>query len=131
MASPDGAAAWLHAVHPLWRLLGRVTFHLAENKRDPNRPFAFMATFAHRLSSQARLQHLPLAEALKAYAGTKEKAKLTALLEPVRRAAEQSLLVREMLESKALFAPHAWTIREAHRFLKESLLIEKAGVVVR
>ncbi len=130
-AHRDGPAAWLQTVNPLWRLLGRVTFHLAENKRDPNRPFAFLATFTHRLSSQARLQHLPLAEALQAYAGAKENAKLTALLEPVRRAAEQSALVRELLDSKALFAPQAWTIREAHRFLKESLLIEQAGVVVR
>lgn len=130
-ASREGPAAWLHAVNPLWRLLGRVTFHLAENKGDPNRPFAFLATFTHRLSSAARLQHLPLAEALKTYAGAKEKAKLTALLEPVRLAAEQSSLVGELLDSKALFAPQAWTIREAHRFLKESVLIEQAGVVVR
>ena len=127
----DGSASWLQAVNPLWRLLGRVTFHLAENKRDPNRPFAFMATFTNRLSSQARLQHLPLAEALKASAGAKETARLVALLEPVRRAAEQSPLVRDLLESKALFAPQAWTIRQAHRFLKESLQIEQAGVVVR
>ena len=130
-AHPNGSAAWLHQVNPLWRLLGRVTFHLAENKRDPDRPFAFLATFTHRLSSQARLQHLPLVEALKSYAGAKEKAKLTALLEPVRRAAEQCSLVRELLDSKALFAPQAWTIREAHRFLKESMAIEQAGVVVR
>ena len=130
-AHRDGPAAWLQTVNPLWRLLGRVTFHLAENKRDPNRPFAFLATFTHRLSSQARLQHLPLAEALKTYAGAKDKAKLAALLEPVRRAAEQSPLARELLDSKALFAPQAWTIRQAHRFLKESLPIEQAGVVVR
>ena len=49
-----------------------------------------MATFTHRLSSQAKLQHLPLADALKTYAGAREQAKLAALLEPVRRAAEQS-----------------------------------------
>jgi hypothetical protein len=128
---PEGPAAWLHAVNPLWHLVGRVTFHLAENKREPRRPFAFLATFTHRLSSQAKLQHLPLAEALKAYAGAKEQAKLVTLLEPVRRAAEQSPLIRELLETKALFAPQAWTIREAHRFLTESPNIERAGVVVR
>ncbi|MFO0964932.1 MAG: hypothetical protein U0793_04990 [Gemmataceae bacterium] len=98
-AFPGGAAAWLQSVHPLYHLLGRVTFHLAENKRDPNRPFAFLATFTHRLSSQARLQHLPLADALKTYASAKETASFTALLEPVRRAAERSGLVRELLDS--------------------------------
>jgi non-specific serine/threonine protein kinase len=126
-----GPAAWLQSVNPLWHLLGRVTFHLAENKRDPERPFAFLATFTHRLSSQAKLQHLPLAEALKTYASAKDQAKLVNLLEPVRRAADQSSLVRELLETKALFAPQAWTIRQAHRFLTESPSIEKAGVVVR
>ncbi len=127
----QGPADWLQSLHPLWRQLGRVTFHLAENKRDPDRPFAFLATFTHRLSTQSRLQHLPLAEALKTYVGGKEQTKLAALLEPVRRAAEKSDLVREMLETKALFAPQAWTIREGYRFLKASQLIEQAGVVVR
>src|SRR5437773_2518605 len=130
-AHPHGPAAWLHAVNPLWHLLGRVTFHLAENKRDPSRPFAFLATFTHRLSSHAKLQHLPLAEALKTYAGAKEQAKLVALLEPVRRAAAQSPLVRELLDTKALFAHQAWSIREAHRFLTEAPRIEQAGRVVR
>jgi len=74
---------------------------------------------------------LPLAEAVKSYAGAGEQAKLATLLEPVRRAAAQSRLVRELLDSKALFAPQAWTIREGHRFLVEAPLIEQAGVVVR
>ncbi|MGE5191325.1 MAG: DEAD/DEAH box helicase [Deltaproteobacteria bacterium] len=128
---PQGPAAYLSRVNPLWHLLGRVTFHLAENKRDAERPFAFLATYTHRLSGQARLQHLPLAEAVKTYAGAKDRAKLESLLEPVKRASEQSGLVRELLETKALFAPQAWTIRQAHRFLTESSRIEEAGVVVR
>src|SRR5205823_8660620 len=101
---PQGPSAWLSTVNPLWHLLGRVTFHLAENKRDPRRPFAFLATYTHRLSGQARLQHLPLAEALKTYAAAKDRQKLEALLEPVQRAAERSELVRELLDTKALFA---------------------------
>jgi non-specific serine/threonine protein kinase len=127
----EGPAAYLRAVNPLWHLLGRVTFHLAENKRDPQRPFAFLATYTHGISSAARLKHLPLAEALKTYAGAKEQSKLESLLEPVRRAAAESALVRELLDSKALFAPQAWTVRQAHRFLTESPRIEEAGVVVR
>ncbi len=38
---PQGAGAWLQESHPLWRMVGRVTFHLAENKRHPTHPFAF------------------------------------------------------------------------------------------
>ncbi|MSR59133.1 MAG: DEAD/DEAH box helicase [Planctomycetaceae bacterium] len=128
---PQGPAAWLNTVGPVWHLLGRVTFHLAENKRDPARPFAFLATYTHRLSGQSRLQHLPLADAVKTYVGAGDRARLESLLEPVRRAADQCPLVREMLEQKTLFAPQAWTIREAHRFLTESPRIEQAGVVLR
>ncbi|HEY2147027.1 MAG TPA: DEAD/DEAH box helicase [Pirellulales bacterium] len=129
--SSAGPAGYLQDLNPLWHLLGRVTFHLAENKRDPDRPFAFLATFTHRLSGRARPAHLPLAEALKTYAGAKEMAKLESLLEPVRRAAERSELTRELLATKALFAPQAWPIRQAYRFLKEAPLVEQSGVVVR
>src|SRR5204863_5058871 len=103
----DGPAAYLAAVNPLWHLLGRVTFHLAENKRDSVRPFAFLATYTHKLSGQSRLQHLPLADALKTYAGAKDQQKLESLLEPVRRAAERSPLAKELLDKKSLFAPQA------------------------
>jgi SNF2 family DNA or RNA helicase len=127
----EGPAAWLRSVNPLWHLLGRVTFHLAENKRDPHRPFAFLATYTHKLSGQAKLQHLPLAEALKTYASAKDRQKLDSLLEPVRRAAERSPLAKELLEKKALFAPQAWTVQQAHRFLVESPTIEASGVVLR
>ncbi|MEQ9410029.1 MAG: DEAD/DEAH box helicase [Fuerstiella sp.] len=130
-AYADGPVAWLRSVNPLWNLLGRVTFHLAENKRDPARPFAFLATYTHRLSAKARLQHLPLAEALKQYAGEKDQQKLTTLLEPVRKAASKSPLVREMLDSRQLFQPHALTIGQAHRFLTSIPEMEEAGLVVR
>jgi len=56
---------------------------------------------------------------------------LKSLLAPVERAAESSALVRELLETKSLFAPQAWTIREAYRFLQEIPRMEGAGVIVR
>lgn len=126
-----GPAAYLRSLNPLWNLLGRVTFHLAENKRDPNRPFAFLATYTHRMSAKAKLQHLPLAEALKQYAGDKNQTKLAALLEPVQKAAAKSELVRELLDSRQLFQPQALTIRQAHRFLTSVPPMEEAGLVVR
>ena len=81
-----GLSEWLKSKNPLWHTVGRVTFHLAENKRDPNRPFAFLATYTHRLSDQGKPQHLPLARALQEYAGSKNKAALTSLLAPVHSA---------------------------------------------
>jgi len=127
----DGPSAYLYDIDPLFHQLGRVTFHLAENKRDPERPFAFLATYTHRVTDRAKVAHLPLAEALKAYASARDTAHLKSLLAPVERAAESSALVRELLESHALFAPQAWSIRQAHRFLQESPGMEAAGVIVR
>ena len=86
----EGFAAWLKSHHPQWHTVGRVTFHLAENKRDDQRPFAFLATYTHRLSDQGKAQHLPLARALQEYAGAQHKAALANLLAPVQRASETS-----------------------------------------
>src|SRR5207302_10149014 len=47
------------------------------------------------------------------------------------RAGEKSDLVRQLLDDKSLFAPQAWTIGQAYRFLTEARQIEEAGVVVR
>jgi superfamily II DNA or RNA helicase len=125
-----GPKEYLRGVNPVWHLLGKVTFHLAENKRDEERPFAFLATYTRRVS-EGRLQHVPLGQALMDYAGEKNRARLTALLEPVRAAANNCPLVRELLDSRGLFQPQPWSIREAHRFLTESPRMEAAGVVVR
>lgn len=128
---PEGPIEWLKSVHPLFHLVGRVHFHLAENKRDPERPFAFLATYTHSLSGSAKVQHIPLAQALKNYAGAGDRARLESLLEPVRRAAQSIPLVRELLEDKSLFAPQAWNIATAYRFLHDSLAMEELGIVVR
>lgn len=53
-AEKVGIQEFLRRRNPLWRTVGRVTFHLAENKRDPEYPFAFLATYASRLSAQGR-----------------------------------------------------------------------------
>ncbi len=129
-ACPGGPGAYLESLNPLWHLLGRVTFHLAENKRDPDLPFAFLATYTHQLT-KGKLRHLPLGQALREYAGANNRQQLNALLAPVRKAAEDSPLVRKLLETKALFHPQAWAISQAYRFLQEVPLLEQSGLVVR
>src|SRR5262249_55507409 len=37
-AHPQGAGAWLKEAHPLWRMVGRVSLHLAENRQHPTHP---------------------------------------------------------------------------------------------
>ena len=130
-AAPGGVSAYLREKNPAWRTVGRVTFHLAENKRDPDYPFAFMAAYASRLSAQGRVQHLPLARALEEYAGAKQRERLVALLVPIQRAAERSPLVRELVESGEVYHPLAWTPREAYRFLRDIPALEESGLIVR
>jgi non-specific serine/threonine protein kinase len=130
-SAATGLSGWLKSKNPLWHTVGRVTFHLAETKRDPNRPFAFLATYTHRLSEQGKPQHLPLARALQEYAGAKNKTALTSLLAPVQRAAEKSDLAHQLVETRRLFQPMAWTPQEAHRFLRDIPLFEESGLLVR
>ena len=126
-----GVRAWLGRVNPALHLLGKVIFHLAENKRSPATPFAFMATYTHRLSAQEKPLHLPLARALQDYAGAKNQAALRSLLEPVQRAAERSAWTRDLLESRRVFQPQAWTPPQAYAFLREVPALEAAGIVTR
>jgi non-specific serine/threonine protein kinase len=132
LASWDGTVeAFLRQASPAWNLVGRVCFHLAENKNDPDSPFAFVATYTTRLSAGAKAQHLPLAQALREYAGARNKSALLALLEPVQRATRTSVVAKELVDGGAVFETLAWTPAEAHRFLTDVPLIEAAGVVVR
>jgi len=122
---------YLHGKNPIWNRMGRVCFHLAENKRDEEAPFAFVATYTARLSSAAKVQHLPLAEALREYAGARNKAALLSLLAPVQKAAETSDLAGELVDTGAIYHPLRWTPREAYRFLKDTGAFKASGVVVR
>ncbi|MBI2320125.1 MAG: ATP-dependent helicase, partial [Betaproteobacteria bacterium] len=67
-------AEFLKRCHPAWNLVGRVHFNLAENRKDEEAPFAFLATYTTRLSAHAKAQHLPLAQALREYSNAKDQA---------------------------------------------------------
>ena len=128
----DGTVeAFLRQKSPLWNVVGRVCFHLAENKGDEDAPFAFVATYTTRLGAQAKAQHVPLGQALREYAGARNKPALLALLTPVQRAALTSAVAKDLVESGGVFEALAWTPAEAHRFLKDVPIFESSGVVVR
>jgi hypothetical protein len=121
----------LKALNPAWNLVGRVHFNLAENRRDPDAPFAFMATYTTQLSAQARAQHLPLGEALRAYAGRANRDKLLALLLPVQRAAERSAWLRKLVEDGDIYHPQRWGASDAASLLGSATDLEAAGIVLR
>jgi superfamily II DNA or RNA helicase len=121
----------LKQLNPAWNLVGRVHFNLAENCRDPDAPFAFLATYASQLSAQARVQHLPLGQALREYGGAANRPKLLSLLLPVQRAVDACDWLRPLVDRGEIFHPLRWSAGEAWRLLASAAELERAGVVLR
>jgi SNF2 Helicase protein len=129
--SKCGVQEFLKRRNPAWNLVGRVHFNLAENRRDEEAPFAFLATYTTRLSAQAKAQHLPLGQALREYAGAANKGRLLSLLLPVQGAAESCPWLKTMVDAGEIFHPLRWKPCEALRLLRDVPQLESAGVVVR
>jgi superfamily II DNA or RNA helicase len=122
---------WLHERNPQWRLVGRVTFHLAENKRDEEYPFAFIVTYAGSVSERGEARHVPLGRALEEYAGAANRKRLVSLLTPIRDAAERLPWVQGLVESGDIYHPLAWTAPEAYQLLRDTPALEESGLLVR
>ena len=132
IAADDGnVEQWLGRKHPSWNMVGRVCFHLAENKASEETPFAFLATYAAGVSEQARVRHLPLGRALQEYAGGEQRDALLRLLLPVHLASEHCPWLKVLADSGAIYQPIAWTPHDAHQFLQNIPIFESSGIVVR
>lgn len=126
-----GVGIYFEERHSGHSLLGRVCFHLAENKNSPKTPFAFLATYAYEISKQGKTQHLPLSRALEEYSNAKQKSVLLRLLSPIQKASQESLFIKEQVKSGDIYHTLAWTPKEAHSFLKDIPIFEKNGIAVR
>ncbi|MDL1968018.1 MAG: DEAD/DEAH box helicase [Deltaproteobacteria bacterium] len=125
--SYDGSVEdFIRAYSPNVHLVGRVFFHLVENKND-DYPFAFMATYSTGLNKQGRSKHLPLKYALQEY----ENNELLELLTTVHLSAKKSPLITDLLETGELFHPLVWTAKDAFSFLKEIPVYEESGILCR
>ena len=122
---------FLKGRHPAWNLVGRVHFNLAENRKDEDTPFAFLATYTTRLSIEAKALHLPLGKALQEYSGVTNRERLLSLLVPVQRAAERCPWLKAMVDAGEIYHPLRWSPGQALAFLKDVPALESAGVVVR
>jgi non-specific serine/threonine protein kinase len=116
---------------PAWNLVGRVHFNLAENRRDDEAPFAFLATYTTHLSAHGKAQHVPLGQALREYAGAANKDRLLSLLVPVQRAAEEHDWLKRMVDEGEIFHPLRFSVDEAQRLLGDADTLRRAGVIVR
>lgn len=129
-ARRGGLSSFMDSAAPQWRRLGRVTFHLAENKAGGDAPFAFLATYTVGLNPQGRPVHQILGEALKRYAADEDKAALISLLSPVQAAAEELPWVAGMVESGEIYRPQAFSVAQAHRLLLAVPLLERSGLSI-
>jgi non-specific serine/threonine protein kinase len=122
---------FLKKLNPAWNVVGRVHFNLAQNRKDEQAPFAFLATYTSRLSAHGTAQHQPLGQALREYAGAANRERLLSLLLPVQRAAERCAWLKHMVDAGEIFHPLRWSPQEAFQFLGDIPELEHAGVVVR
>ncbi len=125
----DGTVeAFIKAYSPDVHLVGRVFFHLVENKAG-DEPFAFLATYTTSVNKHGKSKHLPLKHAIKEYSRDSEK--MLELLSAVHVAAGKSDLISELIETGELFYPLAWPAGEAFKFLKEIPIYEESGILCR
>jgi non-specific serine/threonine protein kinase len=129
--SKKSLADFLKSRHPAWNLVGRVYFNLAENRKDPDAPFAFLATYTSRLSAHGKAQHLPLSKALTEFSDGKSQAQLLSLLKPVQAGAAQCGWLRDMVQASEIYHPLRWSAQEAYQFLTDVPKLEAAGILVR
>ena len=131
VASSGGLAAFLQQRAPKWHQVGRVCFHLAENRNDEAHPFAFMATYASGFGAAGRVKHLPLRKALEQYAGAKNRPALVKLLSPIQQAADVCGWVKDLVDSGDVYRPMAWTAAHAWQLLRSAADLEESGLSVR
>jgi superfamily II DNA or RNA helicase len=130
-ASKESLQAFLKSRHSVWNVVGRVHFNLAENRNDPDAPFAFLATYTARLSAHGKAQHLPLSQALAEFSDGQSQSQLLSLLMPVQRAAEQCAWLQAMVEAGEIYHPLRWLPADAYQFLMDVPKLEAAGIIVR
>lgn len=116
---------------PQWLQVGRVCFHLAENKKSTDHPFAFLATYSTGVGESGRLKHLPLKQALQQYSGSNNKQALIKLLTPIHNASQKCTWVQHLLTTAELYQPLAWSVSKAYQFLSSIPHLEESGLQVR
>lgn len=122
---------WLCRLGEGWQQLGMLCFHLAENAGEGAQaaPFAFMATFVHKVGQDGKARHAPLGLAPRLLAN--EHSALLDLLRPLRRVAESSPFLRQLIDSRSVYQPCAWSAREVRAFLDVLPMLEEVGIETR
>lgn len=122
---------WLCRLGEGWQQLGMLCFHLAENAGEATEsaPFAFLATFVHKVGQDGRARHAPLGLAARLLAD--DAAAMLDILRPLRQVAAQSPFMAELVNSQAVYRPCGWSARQAYEFLQALPLLEQVGIETR
>ena len=131
LASFSSPAEFMAEYAPLWQKVGRVYFHLAENKADERFPFAFLATYTTGLAPNGHPLHKPLGEALRHYSAAQDKSALLRLLIPVDKAAKDLPWVGDLIDSKRIYQATPFTPGQAWTFLRDIPTLKEAGLWTR
>ena len=121
--------SYFHKFAPDVHLIGRIFFHLVENKKSEEFPFAFLATYASGTGEKNSSQHRPLKYALVEYEDQQKK--MLELLSTVHMAAKESPFIKKHLDSGEIFHPISWRSGEALLFLNDVEVYEKFGILCR
>lgn len=122
---------FLVTLHPSFGYVGRICFHLAENRTNVEKPFAFLATYVAGTIPDGKWQYRPIGLALKEFAADGHRQGLVGLLKPIDQAANRSTFLKRLVDSKEVFQPLPWTVEEAYAFLKDVPVFESSGIITR
>lgn len=114
-----------------WEDVGKIHFHLAENRKPNGKPFAFLSTYSVRIPGKARIQHRPLGVALRESAEKDDRKHLEQLLRPVHRASKRSVFIHNALKSQSIYTPLYLDSDEAFGFIQDIPHCEEAGIVCK
>ena len=114
-----------------WQQLGMLCLHLAENAgaNCEAAPFAFLASFVHKIGADDKPRHMPLGLAAKHYA--EDNLALLSLLRPLSEAAADRPFLQELIRSGDIYKPCAWSPRQCYDFLNCLSELEIAGIETR
>ncbi len=107
----------------------RIHFHLVENRKDLDRPFAFLATYSTRIDASGRTHHQPLKLAFKEYAENQKK--IVELLSTVVKVSKRNSLIKSLVDSGEIFRAIGLTVQEAFTFFEGVSDFEEAGILCR
>ena len=126
-----GAQAYLSALNPQWRLVGRVTFHLAENKRDPDIPLPSWRPISPGCRPRDACSMNRWARRCSSMPGPRTRLLCSRFWFPssVRPSAAPSS--RRWSSRTRSIIPWPGRQREAYRFLQDIPVFEESGLVVR